>query len=184
MGRGGGAACLGELVLVDDDARELVRLVLASAEDVVAAGEGGHLHALGHRGCGFVEAGAEGGEGCDGGVDDAARLRLAREAGVVAAAAAAAAAAARGARRSIRGLLAKGHCRNLQGRVTSVERVFEHASGTLRERVYQLLRGLARRWLDFRLVAGRGLGHSDEAGADNNTDASPCDASERRHKGQ
>ena len=36
------AACLVELVLVDNDERKLVRLVLARAEDIVAAGEGGH----------------------------------------------------------------------------------------------------------------------------------------------
>ena len=109
---------------------------------------------------------------------------LAREAGVVAA-------AARGARRSIRGLHANAHFRNLQGRVNIVEQVFdeqvfEHASGTTRKSVHQLLRGLARRWLNFRLVARRGRGHSDGADADKNRRvyASPCDASERRHKGQ
>ena len=86
--------------------------------------------------------------------------------------------------RSSRGCHAHGHCRNLQVRVTRVERVFEHVSGTTREHVIQLLRGLARRWGHFRLVAGSGVGHSDGAGGDNLTDASPCDASQRRHKGQ
>ena len=76
-------ACLVKLVLVDNDARELVRLVLARAEDIVAAGEGGHLDPLGHRGRRLVKAGTEGGGGRDGGVEDAARLRLAREAGLV-----------------------------------------------------------------------------------------------------
>jgi len=76
-------ACLVELVLVDNDARELVRLVLARAEDVVAAGEGGHLDPLGHRSRWLVKAGKKGGGGRDGGVEDAARLRLAREAGLV-----------------------------------------------------------------------------------------------------
>ena len=77
-------ACLVELVLVDNDARELVRLVHARAEDIVAAGEGGHLDPLGHRGRRrLVKAGAEGDGGRDGGVEDAARLRLAREAGLV-----------------------------------------------------------------------------------------------------
>ena len=77
-----------------------------------------------------------------------------------------------------------GRLRNLHVRVSRVERGFEHVSGTTREHVIQLLRGLARRWGHFRLVAGSGVGHSDGAGGDNLTDASPCDASERRHKGQ
>ena len=76
-------ACLVELVLVDNDARELVRLVLARAEDMVAAGEGGHLDPLGHRGRRHVKAGTECGGRSDGGVEDAARLRLARDSGLV-----------------------------------------------------------------------------------------------------
>ena len=76
-------ACLVKLVLVHNDTRELMRLVLARAEDIVAAGEGGHLDPLGHRGRRLVKAGAVGGGGRDGGVEDAARLRLAREAGLV-----------------------------------------------------------------------------------------------------
>ena len=43
----GWAACLVELVLIDNDAGELVRLVFARAEDIVASGEGGHLDPLG-----------------------------------------------------------------------------------------------------------------------------------------
>ena len=73
-----------ELVLVDDNARELVRQLLARAEDVVAANEVDHLDPLGHGGHGsLVEAGAEGGGGCGCRVEDAARLRLAGEAGLI-----------------------------------------------------------------------------------------------------
>eukprot|EP00964_Phaeocystis_antarctica_P041448 scaffold23688_cov51-Phaeocystis_antarctica.AAC.2 len=78
------AACLVELVLVDDDARELVRQLLARAEDIVATGEGGHLDPLSHHaGRRLVKAGAEGGGRRGVHVEDAARLRLAREAGAV-----------------------------------------------------------------------------------------------------
>ena len=65
-GDAGAVACLAELVLVDDDARELVHLVHARAEDIVATGEGGHLDPFGHRGRRLVEAGTEGGGGRDG----------------------------------------------------------------------------------------------------------------------
>eukprot|EP00964_Phaeocystis_antarctica_P087376 scaffold55425_cov72-Phaeocystis_antarctica.AAC.6 len=79
-GDAGAAACLAELMLVDDDARELVCQLLARAEDIVATGEGGHLDPLSNRGHRLVEAGAEGGGRRGRDVEDAARLRLAREA--------------------------------------------------------------------------------------------------------
>ena len=70
-------------MLVDNDARELVRQLLARAEDIVATGERGHLDPLSHRGHRLVKASAEGGGRRDGGVEDAARLCLAREAGLI-----------------------------------------------------------------------------------------------------
>ena len=83
--RAGARACSNlalDAVLVDDDTRNLVGEVLARAEDEVAAGEVGHLDALGRLERRLVEARAVGIGGRGGRVEDAARLGLAGEAGL------------------------------------------------------------------------------------------------------